>query len=194
MLDYDLLSFFNLLILPHVKLKSGLHSGKIMVEISESWISNNLWLVSLIHGGFNTLPLWGCYSFLPTRFSLLAGCMLCFGQSAFFRFNHPEEALRMKSMLPGGLSTPRTHPTGKDNFFYTPDWTLLLIQLKKGYSNRLVSDNCVYELSYSEQHKCFGLIDIYSHLGSYYLCVKIKMLWDADADSLYIKVIFSCQK
>uniref|UniRef100_A0A667ZIU4 Pleckstrin homology-like domain family B member 1 n=1 Tax=Myripristis murdjan TaxID=586833 RepID=A0A667ZIU4_9TELE len=36
----------------------------------------------------------------PVR--LTQGCMLCFGQSAFFRFNHPEEALRMKSMLPGG--------------------------------------------------------------------------------------------
>ncbi|KAL4647523.1 pleckstrin homology-like domain family B member 1 isoform X3 [Arapaima gigas] len=33
----------------------------------------------------------------PVRLS--QGCMLCFGQSAFFRFNHPEEALRMKSML-----------------------------------------------------------------------------------------------
>lgn len=30
--------------------------------------------------------------------------MLCFGQSAFFRFNHPEEALRMKSMVPQGGS------------------------------------------------------------------------------------------
>ncbi|XP_038829873.1 pleckstrin homology-like domain family B member 1 [Salvelinus namaycush] len=28
--------------------------------------------------------------------------MLCFGQSVFFRFNHPEEAFRMKSMMPGG--------------------------------------------------------------------------------------------
>ncbi|XP_078785710.1 pleckstrin homology-like domain family B member 1 isoform X21 [Oryzias latipes] len=28
--------------------------------------------------------------------------MLCFGQSAFFRFNHPEEAFRMKSMMPQG--------------------------------------------------------------------------------------------
>ncbi|XP_077064873.1 pleckstrin homology-like domain family B member 1 isoform X33 [Siphateles boraxobius] len=28
--------------------------------------------------------------------------MLCFGQSAFFRFNHPEEAFRMKSMMPEG--------------------------------------------------------------------------------------------
>uniref|UniRef100_A0A7N5ZVU1 PH domain-containing protein n=1 Tax=Anabas testudineus TaxID=64144 RepID=A0A7N5ZVU1_ANATE len=30
--------------------------------------------------------------------------MLCFGQSAFFRFNHPEEALKMKSMMPQGAS------------------------------------------------------------------------------------------
>ncbi|KAM7397874.1 hypothetical protein PAMA_005959 [Pampus argenteus] len=45
-------------------------------------------------------------------FRLTQGCMLCFGQSAFFRFNHPEEALRMKSMLPGGshgLSAAKTH-------------------------------------------------------------------------------------
>ncbi|XP_031712958.1 pleckstrin homology-like domain family B member 1 isoform X3 [Anarrhichthys ocellatus] len=47
-------------------------------------------------------------------FRLTQGCMLCFGQSVFFRFNHPEEALRMKSMLPGGsqgLSATRAHPT-----------------------------------------------------------------------------------
>ncbi|XP_070839683.1 pleckstrin homology-like domain family B member 1 isoform X3 [Chaetodon trifascialis] len=43
-------------------------------------------------------------------YRLTQGCMLCFGQSAFFRFNHPEEALRMKSMLPGGPSTTRPHP------------------------------------------------------------------------------------
>uniref|UniRef100_A0A8C8M5L8 Pleckstrin homology-like domain family B member 1 n=1 Tax=Oncorhynchus tshawytscha TaxID=74940 RepID=A0A8C8M5L8_ONCTS len=36
----------------------------------------------------------------PVRLS--QGCMLCFGQSVFFRFNHPEEAFRMKSMMPGG--------------------------------------------------------------------------------------------
>uniref|UniRef100_A0A4W4FYM2 FHA domain-containing protein n=1 Tax=Electrophorus electricus TaxID=8005 RepID=A0A4W4FYM2_ELEEL len=45
----------------------------------------------------------------PTRLS--QGCMLCFGQSAFFRFNHPEEALRMKSMLPaGGRGLPVPSP------------------------------------------------------------------------------------
>ncbi|XP_055082065.1 pleckstrin homology-like domain family B member 1 isoform X10 [Periophthalmus magnuspinnatus] len=40
----------------------------------------------------------------PVRLS--QGCMLCFGQSAFFRFNHPEEAFRMKSMMPQGGSIP----------------------------------------------------------------------------------------
>ncbi|TNM84967.1 hypothetical protein fugu_009145 [Takifugu bimaculatus] len=46
---------------------------------------------------------------------LTQGCMLCFGQSAFFRFNHPEEALRMKSLLPG-LSNTGTQPSGKKPF------------------------------------------------------------------------------
>lgn len=44
--------------------------------------------------------------------------MLCFGQSAFFRFNHPEEALYMKSLLPTGLSVPRTQPDGKRTIFF----------------------------------------------------------------------------
>uniref|UniRef100_UPI0037E90871 pleckstrin homology-like domain family B member 1 isoform X2 n=1 Tax=Semicossyphus pulcher TaxID=241346 RepID=UPI0037E90871 len=57
-----------------------------------------------------------CVDGLPITkpYRLTQGCMLCFGQSAFFRFNHPEEALRMKSMLPGGsqgLSNTRTHFT-----------------------------------------------------------------------------------
>uniref|UniRef100_A0A3B1KF67 Pleckstrin homology-like domain family B member 1 n=1 Tax=Astyanax mexicanus TaxID=7994 RepID=A0A3B1KF67_ASTMX len=39
----------------------------------------------------------------PVRLS--QGCMLCFGQSSFFRFNHPEEAFRMKSMRTEGQHT-----------------------------------------------------------------------------------------
>uniref|UniRef100_A0A3Q3X1I4 FHA domain-containing protein n=1 Tax=Mola mola TaxID=94237 RepID=A0A3Q3X1I4_MOLML len=54
---------------------------------------------------------------ITKAYRLTQGCMLCFGQSAFFRFNHPAEALRMKSLLPGGLSSPRAHPTGKDPCF-----------------------------------------------------------------------------
>ncbi|XP_039888799.1 pleckstrin homology-like domain family B member 1 isoform X5 [Simochromis diagramma] len=48
---------------------------------------------------------------LTKPYRLTQGCMLCFGQSAFFRFNHPEEAQRMKSMLPEGtrgLSATKT--------------------------------------------------------------------------------------
>uniref|UniRef100_A0A8C8A5U5 Pleckstrin homology-like domain family B member 1 n=1 Tax=Oryzias sinensis TaxID=183150 RepID=A0A8C8A5U5_9TELE len=49
-------------------------------------------------------------------YRLTQGCMLCFGQSAFFRFNHPEEAQRMKNMLPGGhLDAPKTLTPGKGN-------------------------------------------------------------------------------
>ncbi|KAG7516383.1 pleckstrin-likey-like domain family B member 1 isoform X2, partial [Solea senegalensis] len=47
-------------------------------------------------------------------YRLTQGCMLCFGKSALFRFNHPEEAIRMKSMLPGGnqeLLSAKTMPT-----------------------------------------------------------------------------------
>ncbi|XP_060799742.1 pleckstrin homology-like domain family B member 1 isoform X3 [Neoarius graeffei] len=42
----------------------------------------------------------------PVRLS--QGCMLCFGQSSFFRFNHPEEAFRMKSMRSEGQQRPST--------------------------------------------------------------------------------------
>uniref|UniRef100_A0A8C5ECP0 FHA domain-containing protein n=1 Tax=Gouania willdenowi TaxID=441366 RepID=A0A8C5ECP0_GOUWI len=34
---------------------------------------------------------------------LTQGSMLCFGQSSLFRFNHPEEALRMKNRMDYGL-------------------------------------------------------------------------------------------
>lgn len=54
------------------------------------------------------------YTFVFIVAIILAGCMLCFGQSAFFRFNHPEEALRMKSLLPG-LSNAGTQPSGKNS-------------------------------------------------------------------------------
>uniref|UniRef100_A0A8C5B0R6 FHA domain-containing protein n=1 Tax=Gadus morhua TaxID=8049 RepID=A0A8C5B0R6_GADMO len=55
----------------------------------------------------------------PTR--LTQGCMLCFGQSAFFRFNHPEEALRMKSM-----NASRSHQTGEHliTLIYPPGYLI----------------------------------------------------------------------
>lgn len=51
----------------------------------------------------------------------VTGCMLCFGQSAFFRFNHPEEALRMKSMMPegnAGLSSTYRGHSGRASELY----------------------------------------------------------------------------
>ncbi|XP_043996590.1 pleckstrin homology-like domain family B member 1 isoform X4 [Gambusia affinis] len=51
-------------------------------------------------------------------YRLTQGCMLCFGQSAFFRFNHPEEAQRMKSMLPAGslkVNTVKPLPSDSRN-------------------------------------------------------------------------------
>uniref|UniRef100_A0A3B4U8V6 FHA domain-containing protein n=1 Tax=Seriola dumerili TaxID=41447 RepID=A0A3B4U8V6_SERDU len=83
-------------------------------------------------------------------YRLTQGCMLCFGQSAFFRFNHPEEALRMKSMLPGGsqgLSTTKTPPTGKDP-------ALILIQNNKAKSKSKMNNSCDPEISWSLTTVC----------------------------------------
>ncbi|XP_062328496.1 pleckstrin homology-like domain family B member 1 isoform X2 [Osmerus eperlanus] len=63
------------------------------------YIENRGGLITL-HPCGNTCAIDGLSVTQPTRLS--QGCMLCFGQSAFFRFNHPEEAYRMKSMMPEG--------------------------------------------------------------------------------------------
>ncbi|XP_041030387.1 pleckstrin homology-like domain family B member 1 isoform X4 [Carcharodon carcharias] len=49
----------------------------------------------------------------PKRLS--QGCMLCFGQSTFFRFNHPAEASRMKSMMSGNRNTPMSYCHSSDS-------------------------------------------------------------------------------
>uniref|UniRef100_H3DA41 Pleckstrin homology-like domain family B member 1 n=1 Tax=Tetraodon nigroviridis TaxID=99883 RepID=H3DA41_TETNG len=73
------------------------------VAPSHCYIENKSGVITL-HCG-NPCAVDGLRVSQPVRLS--QGCMLCLGQSAFFRFNHPEEALRMKSMVPqgGGLST-----------------------------------------------------------------------------------------
>ncbi|XP_070827266.1 pleckstrin homology-like domain family B member 1 isoform X2 [Chaetodon trifascialis] len=58
--------------------------------------------VIMLHPCGNLCAIDGLQVTQPVRLS--QGCMLCFGQSAFFRFNHPEEAFRMKSMVPQGGS------------------------------------------------------------------------------------------
>ncbi|XP_059812897.1 pleckstrin homology-like domain family B member 1 isoform X3 [Hypanus sabinus] len=48
----------------------------------------------------------------PTR--LIQGCMLCLGQSTFFRFNHPAEAHKMKSMMSGNQNSAVTYGRSSD--------------------------------------------------------------------------------
>ncbi|XP_076130314.1 pleckstrin homology-like domain family B member 1 isoform X3 [Alosa pseudoharengus] len=81
------------------------------VAAQHCYIENKGGIIMLYPCG-NLCSMDGLHITKPTRLS--QGCMLCFGQSAFFRFNHPEEALRMKNMMPGGgshgpTSSYRTH-------------------------------------------------------------------------------------
>ncbi|XP_037124240.1 pleckstrin homology-like domain family B member 1 isoform X6 [Syngnathus acus] len=70
------------------------------VEAQHCYIENRSGVI-MLHPCGNLCAVDGLQVTQPIRLS--QGCMLCFGQSAFFRFNHPEEALRMKSMMsPGG--------------------------------------------------------------------------------------------
>ncbi|XP_077421235.1 pleckstrin homology-like domain family B member 1 isoform X4 [Vanacampus margaritifer] len=74
------------------------------VEAQHCYIENRSGVI-MLHPCGNLCAIDGLQVTQPIRLS--QGCMLCFGQSAFFRFNHPEEALRMKSMMPpgGNIST-----------------------------------------------------------------------------------------
>nr|XP_057936670.1 pleckstrin homology-like domain family B member 1 isoform X3 [Doryrhamphus excisus] len=71
------------------------------VEEQHCYLENRSGVITL-HPCGNLCSVDGVQVTQPIRLS--QGCMLCFGQSAFFRFNHPEEALRMKSMMPPGGS------------------------------------------------------------------------------------------
>ncbi|XP_077579362.1 pleckstrin homology-like domain family B member 1 isoform X4 [Stigmatopora nigra] len=67
------------------------------VEAQHCYIENRSGVI-MLHPCGNMCAVDGLQVTQPIRLS--QGCMLCFGQSAFFRFNHPEEAIRMKSMMP----------------------------------------------------------------------------------------------
>ncbi|XP_042342249.1 LOW QUALITY PROTEIN: pleckstrin homology-like domain family B member 1 [Plectropomus leopardus] len=71
------------------------------VAAQHCYIENRSGVITL-HPCGNLCAIDGRQVTQPVRLS--QGCMLCFGQSAFFRFNHPEEAFRMKSMVPQGGS------------------------------------------------------------------------------------------
>ncbi|XP_076867941.1 pleckstrin homology-like domain family B member 1 isoform X17 [Brachyhypopomus gauderio] len=90
--------------------KTTLGHGKTDIDIQgpgvvelHCYIENQAGAITLFPCG-NMCSVDGLAVTKPTRLS--QGCMLCFGQSAFFRFNHPEEALRMKSMMPAGMRGP----------------------------------------------------------------------------------------
>ncbi|KAK2847483.1 hypothetical protein Q5P01_010482 [Channa striata] len=69
------------------------------VAAQHCYIENRSGVITL-HPCGNLCAVDGLQVTKPVRLS--QGCMLCFGQSAFFRFNHPEEAFKMKSMMPQG--------------------------------------------------------------------------------------------
>ncbi|XP_029923415.1 pleckstrin homology-like domain family B member 1 isoform X2 [Myripristis murdjan] len=73
------------------------------VAAQHCYIENRQGVITL-HPCGNLCAVDGLQVTKPVRLS--QGCMLCFGQSAFFRFNHPEEAFRMKSMMPQGGKGP----------------------------------------------------------------------------------------
>ncbi|XP_060718490.1 pleckstrin homology-like domain family B member 1 isoform X10 [Tachysurus vachellii] len=93
-------------LLPIPEGKTTLGNGKTDINIQgpgvaalHCYIENQAGTITLFPCG-NPCSMDGLAVTKPVRLS--QGCMLCFGQTAFFRFNHPEEALRMKSMMPGG--------------------------------------------------------------------------------------------
>ncbi|KAG1951493.1 pleckstriny-like domain family B [Pimephales promelas] len=69
------------------------------IAAQHCFIENRAGVITL-HPCGNQCSMDGLLVTKPVRLS--QGCMLCFGQSAFYRFNHPEEAFRMKSMMPEG--------------------------------------------------------------------------------------------
>ncbi|XP_034024091.1 pleckstrin homology-like domain family B member 1 isoform X2 [Thalassophryne amazonica] len=73
------------------------------VAAQHCYIENRSGVITL-HPCGNHCAVDGLQVTQPVRLS--QGCMLCFGQSSFFRFNHPEEAFRMKSMMPHGGGGP----------------------------------------------------------------------------------------
>ncbi|XP_072557801.1 pleckstrin homology-like domain family B member 1 isoform X20 [Paramormyrops kingsleyae] len=67
------------------------------MEAQHCYIENRAGIITL-HPCGTQCAIDGLVTYTPVRLS--QGCMVCLGQSSFFRFNHPEEADRMKSMIP----------------------------------------------------------------------------------------------
>ncbi|XP_062377250.1 pleckstrin homology-like domain family B member 1 isoform X2 [Sardina pilchardus] len=82
------------------------------------YIENKSGVISLYPCG-NECAIDGVRVTQPVRLS--QGCMLCLGQASVFRFNHPEEASGMKSMMPEASRSPlHSDPKGLVNGNYPP--------------------------------------------------------------------------
>uniref|UniRef100_A0A3Q3MZS6 Pleckstrin homology-like domain family B member 1 n=1 Tax=Mastacembelus armatus TaxID=205130 RepID=A0A3Q3MZS6_9TELE len=104
-------------LLPLPEGKTTLGHGSMDINIQDPgvaaqhcYIENRSGVITL-HPCGNLCAVDGLQVTKPVRLS--QGCMLCFGQSAFFRFNHPEEAFKMKSMMHGSAPSPGLLPVSE---------------------------------------------------------------------------------
>ncbi|XP_026103201.1 pleckstrin homology-like domain family B member 1 isoform X9 [Carassius auratus] len=104
-------------LLPLPEGKTTLGHGNTDINIQGPGVTAQHCYIENVGGAITLYPCGNLCSMDGLPFSkpvrLTQGCMLCFGQSSFFRFNHPEEAIRMKSLIPGGspgfTSTYKNH-------------------------------------------------------------------------------------
>uniref|UniRef100_UPI00398F20B9 pleckstrin homology-like domain family B member 1 isoform X9 n=1 Tax=Pristiophorus japonicus TaxID=55135 RepID=UPI00398F20B9 len=82
------------------------------IAAQHCYIENKSGIITLYPCG-NLCAIDGVQMYQPKRLS--QGCMLCFGQSTFFRFNHPAEAYRMKSMMSGNWNASVSFSCSSDS-------------------------------------------------------------------------------
>uniref|UniRef100_A0A673JI52 FHA domain-containing protein n=1 Tax=Sinocyclocheilus rhinocerous TaxID=307959 RepID=A0A673JI52_9TELE len=102
-------------LLPLPEGKTTLGHGNTDINIQGPGVTAQHCYIENVGGAINLYPCGNLCSMdglavtKPVR--LTQGCMLCFGQSSFFRFNHPEEAIRMKSDTNLPKITPPNPPS-----------------------------------------------------------------------------------
>ncbi|MCJ8739940.1 hypothetical protein PDJAM_G00053090 [Pangasius djambal] len=143
------------------------------IAAQHCFIENKAGIITL-HPCENQCTMDGLPVTKPVRLS--QGCMLCFGQSSFFRFNHPEEAFRMKSMRPGGQHRsgtntdleslvngnhqsggPESHPSGHERV--RPEHSAIVSSIEKDLQDimdSLVMDDPLPSSSSCEPNKPSG--------------------------------------
>uniref|UniRef100_A0A673NAV8 Pleckstrin homology-like domain family B member 1 n=1 Tax=Sinocyclocheilus rhinocerous TaxID=307959 RepID=A0A673NAV8_9TELE len=125
------------------------------IAAQHCFIENKAGLITL-HPCGNQCSMDGLPVTKPVRLS--QGCMLCFGQSAFFRFNHPEEAFRMKSMMPEGAQTASVKNWAHTGNRVRPEHSAIVSSIEKDLQD--IMDSLVMDdpqPSSSESKKPSGL-------------------------------------